>query len=611
MYRLTLLSILLFFFSPIDFYAQGVCGDSYKIPLPQPTMSEGPYVNDKCSILSEFSELLIIYNFEQDTVVFDYEGFGIYFGTPVFVDDYAYYTVYQNGVRRMNLNTFAKEYITGFSPSKLSVAPNHGLTYTENNLTYAYNNSDGSYLISGTCSDSEAKEITDNRVYYICSDNNNTQLFVYDIANSFSTLLTQNSGTNFFDMPRNFISTENFTYFIQKVNGYDALMRHNFSSGILDTLFANPNYDIRLDDIEDDTALLRINKSLYLFNLNTGMFSLIPQSSPARYSQLTSTAVFWRDETGNHQIKKYNLTNSSIEILAAGTDQFIHFGVSEKYLVYSQNSYLAADYYTINNQSINIQIKEVTQITDSTPSGSIDISVQNNLGSLSYSWTGDNGFTATTQDLTNLSPGVYSLTVTDETNCTAQTEVEIFDNSSSLPVELLSFTATQLSKSIELTWQTAFELNNGGFNIQRSTDAQSFRNIGFIEGKGDNNSLLNYRYTDEEVYLPGTYYYRLEQIDTDGKKDYSQIVAINFLPASHNFSEAFQITPNPNAGNFYINFPNSGNRIIELRNFSGQIINTYRSSDTSERIEEHLSSGIYYVSIKTSENTTTKKMVIY
>jgi hypothetical protein len=104
--------------------------------------------------------------------------------------------------------------------------------------------------------------------------------------------------------------------------------------------------------------------------------------------------------------------------------------------------------------------------------------------------------------------------------------------STSLPVELISFTATQHKTSIELHWRTASELNNNYFEVQKSTEGILFKSIGQLPGKGTTTEISTYTFTDD-VIRPVAYY-RLKQVDYDGAFTYSNIIKMLQLPAFFN-----------------------------------------------------------------------------
>jgi hypothetical protein len=93
-----------------------------------------------------------------------------------------------------------------------------------------------------------------------------------------------------------------------------------------------------------------------------------------------------------------------------------------------------------------------------------------------------------------------------------------------LPITLMYLTATPQTNSILVQWATASELNNDYFNLQRSTDAKEFTTIGWFDGHGTTPYPNTYNYDDKGVVSGVMYYYRLESVDFDGTKHYSEIV---------------------------------------------------------------------------------------
>jgi hypothetical protein len=83
-----------------------------------------------------------------------------------------------------------------------------------------------------------------------------------------------------------------------------------------------------------------------------------------------------------------------------------------------------------------------------------------------------------------------------------------------VPVELSSFTANVNGTDVNLTWSTATETNNNGFEVQRKS-GEEFVTIGFVRGNGTTTEIQNYSYTDSKLSV-GSYSYRLKQVDFDG-----------------------------------------------------------------------------------------------
>jgi len=124
-----------------------------------------------------------------------------------------------------------------------------------------------------------------------------------------------------------------------------------------------------------------------------------------------------------------------------------------------------------------------------------------------------------------------------------------YNNDVILPVALLNYTAKKQNNKTVLQWQTTNEINNNYFDIERSADSKAFAAIGKVYGLNGINTN-NYSFTDNAT-LPGTNYYRLKQVDDDGKFVYSNVVSVQF---SSNTSR-FVISPNPATNNVNINIP--------------------------------------------------------
>ena len=111
-----------------------------------------------------------------------------------------------------------------------------------------------------------------------------------------------------------------------------------------------------------------------------------------------------------------------------------------------------------------------------------------------------------------------------------------------VPVELTSFSVVGTKDGVQLYWETATEINNHGFEIERSNNNQNFTLAGFVNGKGTTIEKSSYSYLDKNVNS-GKYYYRLKQIDFNGAFEYSKVVEIDFtVPQEYLLSQNY---PNP------------------------------------------------------------------
>ncbi|MFN0173008.1 MAG: T9SS type A sorting domain-containing protein [Saprospiraceae bacterium] len=107
----------------------------------------------------------------------------------------------------------------------------------------------------------------------------------------------------------------------------------------------------------------------------------------------------------------------------------------------------------------------------------------------------------------------------------------LFNGAVTLPIELLYFKSKSDNGATELTWSTATEIDNDYFSIQRSTNGHIFSEIGQERGAGTSYEPQDYIFTDERP-LQGKNYYRLKQVDFDGKYSYSQVVTATFSKTS-------------------------------------------------------------------------------
>lgn len=97
-----------------------------------------------------------------------------------------------------------------------------------------------------------------------------------------------------------------------------------------------------------------------------------------------------------------------------------------------------------------------------------------------------------------------------------------------LPIELLYFEGYATQTGILIRWGTATEVNNFGFEVQRSIFNQPFEGIGFVPGSGNSNSPKHYFFFDSTITESGTYYYRLKQIDYDGGTHFTDTIEVQF-----------------------------------------------------------------------------------
>ncbi len=187
-----------------------------------------------------------------------------------------------------------------------------------------------------------------------------------------------------------------------------------------------------------------------------------------------------------------------------------------------------------------------------------------------------------------------------------------------LPIELASFDAAEEDCSNVLNWTTASEENNDYFQIEKSTDGETFEIIATIDGAGTSNQLLHYTHTD--LKASPTNYYRLKQVDFDGTTTTSETIILR----SSCFSEgaAFTMTelyPNPvNAGpvniKFYteIEIPEATIVITDVigRTVHTETTNITLGQNTLSFDSDELSAGTFFVRINNNEFRTKARKFI-
>lgn len=198
---------------------------------------------------------------------------------------------------------------------------------------------------------------------------------------------------------------------------------------------------------------------------------------------------------------------------------------------------------------------------------------------------------------------------------TNNTRFEIKFDNSPLPIELLSFTGIFKNESVLLEWKTIAEINNDYFIIQKSDDGKNFRDIGKINGAGNSNILNSYNFIDNEI-ASKTQYYRIMQVDFDGKNSTTNIIAVKTFD-NLEFSVSNVFTDNKN---IYIQFIDPNNDYlnkeiyIELTDISGKTVLTKKVNLTSFvseiNIPSDISSGVYIISIGEKKNIFSDKIVL-
>ena len=188
-----------------------------------------------------------------------------------------------------------------------------------------------------------------------------------------------------------------------------------------------------------------------------------------------------------------------------------------------------------------------------------------------------------------------------------------------LPVKWLNFDGKNIGDKVQLNWRTVSEINNLGFDIERSTNNQNFAKIEFVKGFGNSVIIQKYDFIDELINLNNIdpfsdkLYYRLKQIDYDGNYHYSKTISVD-APSMF----GVEVNPNPFSENFKLTInANNTNQLVNVVvcDMLGRIIIDKSFTTNSKQFDYEISdlktsnNGLYFAKITIGNKTITKKLL--
>ncbi|AFH48851.1 Hypothetical protein IALB_1140 [Ignavibacterium album JCM 16511] len=218
-----------------------------------------------------------------------------------------------------------------------------------------------------------------------------------------------------------------------------------------------------------------------------------------------------------------------------------------------------------------------------------------------------------------ISSSHYQVYITDSMSVYAAQSSGLYKLTSPffIPVELESFIAHVIENKVYLEWITATELNNSGFEIQHSTDNQSYNKVAFVPGFGTTTEKHNYSYTVENL-TKGIHYFRLKQIDYDGTETLTNAVEISI---ENYFIKDFSLEqnyPNPFNPVTNIKYAIPSGQLVQLKVFDllgnevATLVNQYQDAGSYqvkfESDKYNLPSGIYIYKLQTGDFISTRKL---
>jgi hypothetical protein len=177
-----------------------------------------------------------------------------------------------------------------------------------------------------------------------------------------------------------------------------------------------------------------------------------------------------------------------------------------------------------------------------------------------------------------------------------------------LPVSIFNFGGFIKDFQAYLNWSTAAESNNKGFYVERSKDGRNFSSLGFVAGAGNSSQIKNYSYTDgalKDINVSTTYY-RLKQVDLDGKFTYSNVLSLNLKNTAQ-----WKLYPNPvkDVATIELNLTASSKVNVQVISRDGKMVINSNKGILNQGTQQifvdtkGLAKGSYVVRVKTDATT--------
>jgi len=283
-----------------------------------------------------------------------------------------------------------------------------------------------------------------------------------------------------------------------------------------------------------------------------------------------------------------------------------------------------ASYDNTNNETI-VFLKNGSPVTEGTPSNNISAYTANTVFGSGTTFENDASAyciykgDGTSVDITGITNGATYYALVFNTNSINGSTVYSTGSTTNgvLPVELTSFSASLAGNSVSLYWNTATEVNNYGFNVERSVQSQESQKIAFIKGHGNSNSPKSYSFVDVSAPV-GNVTYTLVQIDYDGTSKIIGTTQVTVVaPSTYALKQNY---PNPFNPATSINYelPKSSHVTLKVYNLLGQevasLVNTTQNAGSySVNFSTNsygMSSGIYFYRLDTGNYSEMKKMAV-
>ena len=353
----------------------------------------------------------------------------------------------------------------------------------------------------------------------------------------------------------------------------------------------------------------------------------LPEKPPIQ-ADIETNMSFWNFFNDWHHIA-FTWGNNGMKLFVNGELQSDHISVTNPAMSNTYNFYVGADGYMLHNGNYVVsnffdgQIDEVRIWNYQKTAGEI-LSLWSSPLDSAYYVTSDSGLIGYWRfdfledlEINNDGPDDVRDLSLFHNHLDLAGDAHLVLSNIVVPVELVSFNAAVDRNLVNLSWITATELNDYGFDIERKTK-DIWEKIGFVSGNGTTTEMKYYSFTDNISLINNVdiIYYRLKQIDFDGTYEYSNEVIIEISqPQSYLLNQNY---PNPFNPTTMISWqlPESNFVILKIYDVLGNEISTLVNEEKSageyeiEFSAENFSSGIYYYKIVAGNFVDVKKMLL-
>jgi len=444
---------------------------------------------------------------------------------------------------------------------------------------------------------------------YAVADQNNEGLIVFDLSGLPTTVTKVHQSTASFNRAHNiFIDEEKAKIYIPGSNTHGSgIIVFDLANPALPVEVASPNmsggysHDIY---VRSDTAYCFHGTSkmyVYDFAVPTAPVTLgsITSYSNSGYNHsgwLTedSQHLIFCDESNGRKVKVADVSDLTDITAPSSAHFFANLDNQSPLDNIAHNPFVKGDYVYVAYYREGIQVWDISDPMNAVLEGYYDTNPNTNAGRFDGLWGVYPYFNSGTVIGSDTETGLY-----------------VFNVTTILPVDLIEFSAVKNEKRAELNWKTAFERNNEAFEVQRSIDKKSFETIGTVTGQGNTEKETAYQYFDESPNA-GINYYRLKQLDTDGKFEYSEVkspqftpqINVNIFPSLVKRGESISLTIEGVSGSdFEYSLSDIAGKMIEKGMIS-------RLAQSHSFKTNDLQSGVYLIEVKNKGAGFSQRVVV-